>query len=349
MTITGAGAYEAMRTHHRMLSEQLAAHVTAVSEAVAVGRPHEAAVAALLAYLAEEVLTHAAAEEETIYPAAAAHAGLAGTVSAMTAEHKALSAAAERLADLAVGAAAAEQARQIAELFAEHAVRENDVLLPALLADGDVDLAALLAQVYRRTEEAGQAAPALEDPAADPQAAVLSLLLEAATPLARADRARRPVAAHHGPGLPVWRAIPTLIDMRDLPPAQRHESIFTAYQALAPGAGFVLVNDHYPKPLRYQFEAEHAGQFTWQPLEAGPEAWRVRIGRPPAAGSAQTRARPESESGPGSDHSGAEPDLDVRQIAHWQRHDVIFAAYRALRSGAGFVLINDHDPLPLRY
>lgn len=160
MTITGAEAYEAMRTHHQILSEQLAAHVSAVSEAAAAGQPHQAAVAGLVAYLAGEVLPHAAAEEQTIYPAASEHADLADTVSAMTVEHKALSAAAERLARLTGGAAAAGQARQIAELFAEHAARENDVLLPALLADRDVDLAALLAQMHRRTEEAGQAVPA---------------------------------------------------------------------------------------------------------------------------------------------------------------------------------------------
>ena len=70
-----------------------------------------------------------------------------------------------------------------------------------------------------------------------------------------------------------------VLDVRDLPPARRHETLFAAYRDLAPGAGFVLVNDHDPKPLRYQFEAEHAGQFTWQYLESGPEAWRVRIGR----------------------------------------------------------------------
>ena len=63
MTITGTGAYEAMRTHHQMLSEQLAAHVSAVSEAVTAGQPHQAAVAGLVAYLAGEVLPHAAAEE----------------------------------------------------------------------------------------------------------------------------------------------------------------------------------------------------------------------------------------------------------------------------------------------
>ena len=42
---------------------------------------------------------------------------------------------------------------------------------------------------------------------------------------------------------------------------------------------YVLVNDHDPKPLYYQFAAERAGTFTWQDLEEGPEAWRVEIGR----------------------------------------------------------------------
>ncbi len=75
---------------------------------------------------------------------------------------------------------------------------------------------------------------------------------------------------------------PTL-DVRDLPPAERHEQIFATYGALEPGTAFVLVNDHDPKPLRYQFEAEHAGDFTWDYLESGPRTWRVRIGRARAA------------------------------------------------------------------
>jgi uncharacterized protein (DUF2249 family) len=42
----------------------------------------------------------------------------------------------------------------------------------------------------------------------------------------------------------------------------------------------VLVNDHDPKPLRYQFEARHVGEFTSDYLESGPKVLRVRIGRP---------------------------------------------------------------------
>ncbi len=72
------------------------------------------------------------------------------------------------------------------------------------------------------------------------------------------------------------------LDIRTIPPMYRHPLIFDKFAALEPGEGFELVNDHNPKPLYYQFQAELAGQFTWEYLEEGPEAWRVRIGRPAA-------------------------------------------------------------------
>jgi len=49
-----------------------------------------------------------------------------------------------------------------------------------------------------------------------------------------------------------------ILDVRREPPARRHELIFDSYSALPAGSAFVLVNDHDPKPLKYQFEAEHA-------------------------------------------------------------------------------------------
>jgi uncharacterized protein (DUF2249 family) len=73
-----------------------------------------------------------------------------------------------------------------------------------------------------------------------------------------------------------------LLDVRAEAPARRHDLIFETYNALSPGTAFVLVNDHDPKPLYYQFAAEHEGDFTWEYLEQGPEVWRVRIGRPEA-------------------------------------------------------------------
>jgi uncharacterized protein (DUF2249 family) len=69
------------------------------------------------------------------------------------------------------------------------------------------------------------------------------------------------------------------IDVCQTPPAQRHPLIFNTFEALTPGQSFILVNDHDPKPLYYQFQAERTGQFTWNYLEQGPLTWRVQIGK----------------------------------------------------------------------
>jgi uncharacterized protein (DUF2249 family) len=46
------------------------------------------------------------------------------------------------------------------------------------------------------------------------------------------------------------------LDVRDLPPAQRHDRIHDAFEALDAGETLVVVNDHDPSPLYYEFEAE---------------------------------------------------------------------------------------------
>jgi uncharacterized protein (DUF2249 family)/DNA-binding transcriptional MerR regulator len=69
------------------------------------------------------------------------------------------------------------------------------------------------------------------------------------------------------------------LDVRHMPPRLRHPTIFARWKALDAGTSFTLCNDHDPKPLYYQFEALHAGEFDWEYLEDGPEVWRVRIGR----------------------------------------------------------------------
>ena len=82
---------------------------------------------------------------------------------------------------------------------------------------------------------------------------------------------------------------PTVLDVREMAPKIRHPTIFETFDALAPGAEFILVNDHDPKPLLYQFTFERANQFNWRYLEEGPEVWRVEIGkRLPAIRAEQT-------------------------------------------------------------
>jgi len=68
-----------------------------------------------------------------------------------------------------------------------------------------------------------------------------------------------------------------------IPPRIRHPKILETFHALQPGTSFILENDHDPKPLYYQFEAELPGQFSWEYLQEGPETWQVRIGKTASA------------------------------------------------------------------
>jgi uncharacterized protein (DUF2249 family) len=69
------------------------------------------------------------------------------------------------------------------------------------------------------------------------------------------------------------------LDVRTLAPRERHPLIFRTFDELNPGQTFVLVNDHDPKPLYYQFLYERENQFTWEYLDQGPDVWRVQIGK----------------------------------------------------------------------
>jgi len=70
------------------------------------------------------------------------------------------------------------------------------------------------------------------------------------------------------------------LDARDIPPYKKHSTIFQTYDALEIGSAFVLVNDHDPKPLRYQLAAIQGRDcFSWEYLEEGPQIWKIRIGK----------------------------------------------------------------------
>lgn len=68
-----------------------------------------------------------------------------------------------------------------------------------------------------------------------------------------------------------------VIDVRGMEPRLRHPLIFETFDNLQPAQAFLLVNDHDPRPLYYQFQAERAGQVLWTPQEEGPERWVIRI------------------------------------------------------------------------
>ncbi len=303
-------AVEAILAHHRTLVSRVESRVATLVDSVPT-EGHAAPLASLVAYLAEEVLPHALAEEQTLYREAATRPGLGMTVAGLSTEHQQLAAAIDLLATAPDRREAVKWAHTVAQLFASHVTRENELVLSSLAGDSTVDLPAILRAMQTLTEPR----PEQSAPAADVTAALLALLLKGTTALASAGkgeaactlaasawatlRAPRPDLAHQvtrelhhlvklasQPGPQDVKpdrvqnpAMEPQLDVRTLVPAQRHDSIFETYRDLDAGTGFVLVNDHDPKPLRYQFEAEHRGEFTWEYLEAGPRVWKVRIGR----------------------------------------------------------------------
>lgn len=231
----------AITDHHFELQTALSARVEDVIAAARANHSQGEALASLNALLAHDIVPHARAEEDVLYAAATAKE-LRPLVSGMLFEHETLLALAAELATAPTAIDAAGVARAIREIFVGHVRRENELLLPALAADQNVDLVALLPAMEERFN-------AYRNP---------SRLLPTAGPI--------PTGPDHE------------LDVRNEPPATRHDLIFQTYAATPIGGAFVLVNDHDPKPLFYQFQVEEAGKFDWNYLESGPKVWRVRIG-----------------------------------------------------------------------
>ncbi|HYW35020.1 MAG TPA: DUF2249 domain-containing protein [Balneolaceae bacterium] len=70
------------------------------------------------------------------------------------------------------------------------------------------------------------------------------------------------------------------LDVRKIEPKRKHPTIFETFEELNSGESFVIINDHDPKPLKYQMAAERGeDKFSWEYLQEGPEIWKVRIGK----------------------------------------------------------------------
>ncbi len=247
-TATGA-----LRHEHELILRAVTL-LERLAPAVAAGAPGARPV---LRHLAEFFQTfadrcHHAKEEQHLFPALERR-GIprqGGPVGVMLAEHE----QGRRLLAAMTGddaAAAAEAARAYAVLLRGHIDKENSVLFPMAehLLTGEEQQAML------------RAFEAVEDAVVGP--GVHQRLL--------GDLATLEREMSGGAG--------RVLDVRAMPPRERHPKIFETFDALAAAEAFVLVSDHDPKPLYYQFAAERAGAFTWRYLEQGPEVWRVEIGR----------------------------------------------------------------------
>lgn len=68
-------------------------------------------------------------------------------------------------------------------------------------------------------------------------------------------------------------------DVREIPCRVKHAQILQRWFDLPIGQHFILINDHDPVPLYYQFAATFPDAFTWEYLLRGPDEFQIRITR----------------------------------------------------------------------
>lgn len=254
---SNAAVIAAILGHHRQLSDELRVRTAAVL-ASAHGSGVEPARDELCDWYRAELVPHAVAEEKTLYDAAAQLPATRLLVRAMLAEHEALLALIAELTAAPTALEIATSAASAQALFATHLVKENDLLLPALDEAG-TDLGTLLADMHELIGAPDQA----EESSCGCGGCGCGDGGEAGT----VDVSLTGAAAAGE------------LDVRALPHGSRHEIIFDMLDALAPGETLTIVNDHDPKPLRYQTAAIWPDRFEWTYRDTGPLLWRVVISR----------------------------------------------------------------------
>jgi uncharacterized protein (DUF2249 family) len=275
-----ARAAEAMEQHHAQLSGALA---TLVERLVVAASRGDLALAQearkrLAAWCQRELVPHALAEEQTLYPAARVTRDGRLLVDAMTAEHQVISGLVRFLADgdsgTGVDADAGGPVRQAANavalrvVFESHLTKENDLIIPLLLRTPDVSMADLLGGMHEMLGDHVQGSHGSARNGRAGQSAEAEDLVSAG-----------PGSGHTcscGESEPA--GYPEL-DARSIPHAIRHATIVGALETVEPGGGLVLVAPHDPLPLLDQIAARWPGRFTVGYLERGPQAWRLALMR----------------------------------------------------------------------
>lgn len=142
-----------------------------------------------------------------------------------------------------------------------------------------------------------------------------------------------------------------VFDVRPIPCRVKHGLIFQRWLDLPVGQFFILLNDHDPVPLRYQFEAEFPGAFSWDYVERGPDEFRVKITKLKAvalAGQLPTGCgSPDEADAPAVPVAEGVLDIDARGLEPPEPLIRILDALERLPAGATLRARTDREPCHL--
>jgi uncharacterized protein (DUF2249 family)/iron-sulfur cluster repair protein YtfE (RIC family) len=279
-------AVEAVVAHHTEMNGTLGLLVEALVQAAETDDAPGATTAhrRLVDWTRTDLLPHAQAEEEAMYPHAHRDPQARLLVDAMIAEHGVIGGLVDTLAETTSPVRAATLGRALQVLFDVHMTKENDQILPLLALSSDVSLAEVLDGMHDllghshgdpTAPEAGGCGcgdGGCGDGGATGAASVDSASGASAPAPAPTGRSCGCGGHDDASTLPV-------LDARAVPHAIRHATIFGALDAVTPGAGMVLLAPHDPLPLLAQIDARWPGAFTVDYLERGPETWALAFTR----------------------------------------------------------------------
>jgi len=254
-----AQAVEAVKNHHAQLAGALAVKVEALVDSAARSDLPGAGAAsdALVRWCDAELVPHALAEEQAMYPAAHEDLRARLLVDAMLAEHRDLVSLIDSIRQATGPVRAAANAQALRSLFESHLVKENEQILPLLAESSEISLAGILGGMHELLGGHDHTEPAE----------------------AVAGTSEGGCGGECGCGGQDPSGVLPELDARAVPHAIRHATIFGALDSVGAGSGMVLVAPHDPLPLLAQLEQRSPGLFTVDYLERGPESWRVRFVR----------------------------------------------------------------------
>ncbi|HUG12229.1 MAG TPA: DUF2249 domain-containing protein [Opitutaceae bacterium] len=139
-------------------------------------------------------------------------------------------------------------------------------------------------------------------------------------------------------------ADPINFDVREISCREKHALIFERWAGLPVGAHFVLINDHDPVPLYYQFAAQFPDAFEWEYLVAGPDAFHVKITRTAVSPDRPAIVPPTMSCG---SHRAKGGTIDVRGLEPPEPMTRILLALEKLTSGSELRAITERRPVLL--
>lgn len=137
---------------------------------------------------------------------------------------------------------------------------------------------------------------------------------------------------------------PAVFDVRRIPCRAKHPQIFERWAGLPVGGHFILVNDHDPVPLYYQFLALFPEAFAWEYEADGPVEYRVRITRLRVTDGAPPPPPPRRRSIASPDTTA---ELDLRGLEPPEPMLRVLERLEATPPGGSFLARTDLQPVHL--